>query len=560
MRIPIEKESGVPLYQQIGSHLRQAIMAGRLPAGTRLPAARRLAADLGVSRITVETAYADLEADGLVVRQMGSGSYVLPIEPISPGRGSGAREWPAWQRAAVRGAVDTDADARAHAHAHARAHVSYAVTATGTDTDVGPGTDASTATGTGTNVATGTDTDIGTGVEADIDTDTDVDIRADIAPWAASPVLPQGTISFTGFGDPRLFRMEEFSTAIRQVLRRDGTSSLHVDDPRGYGPLRASVAHILTSQGVDADPGNVLITSGSQQGISLVVQLLIRAGETVVTENPTYDGALRLFRAQGARVIVCPTDARGMQVEALEEILQKHRPKLIYTIPNFQNPTGASLSIPRRRALVALADRYNVPILEDDFVGDLRYEGQIQPALKAFDPGGRVIYAGTFSKLLMPGLRVGFLVVEGPVYRCLAELKSVNDLWTATLFQRALESYVTVGRYHAHLRRLCRVYRRRRDQMVEAVQRYLPGCAPELVPQGGLFLWVRLPERVSALELLPLARRHGVDFTPGDRFFPRPDEGKSFVRLNFAVATPEEIDEGMRRLGRALERLVARVP
>lgn len=328
-----------------------------------------------------------------------------------------------------------------------------------------------------------------------------------------------------------------------------------MDDPRGYAPLRESVAHILTSQGIDADPDHVLITSGSQQAISLVVQLVVKAGDTVVTENPTYDWALQLFRAQGARVIGCPTDARGMQVEALEEILRRHRPRLIYTIPNFQNPTGASLSLPRRRALVALADRYIVPVLEDDFVGDLRYDGQTQPALKAFDPGGRVIYAGTFSKLLMPGLRVGFLVVEGPVYRRLVELKRVNDLWTATLFQRTLEAYVTVGRYHAHLRRLCRVYRKRRDRMVEAVGRFLPECTPELVPQGGLFLWVRLPEGLTAAKLLPLARREGVDFTPGARFFCRPGEGESYLRLNFAVATTDEIEEGMSRLGRALERL-----
>lgn len=497
MRIPIDKESGVPLYQQIGSHLRQSILAGRLPAGTRLPAARRLAADLGVSRITVETAYADLEADGLVVRRMGSGSFVLPMVPLPPGRNRDPGRWPAWQEDAVGTHVAEIADGDEVPHG---AHLD-------------PGRE------------------------------------------AASQGVP-GIISFAGFGDPRLFRTEEFASVIRQVIRRDGTSSFHVDDPRGYAPLRESVAQILTSQGIDADPAHVLITSGSQQAISLVVQLLVKPGETVVAENPTYDWALQLFRAHGARVIGCPTDPWGMQVEALEEILRRHRPKLIYTIPNFQNPTGASLSLPRRRALVALADRYNVAILEDDFVGDLRYDGQTQPALKAFDPGGRVIYAGTFSKLLMPGLRVGFLVVEGPVYRRLAELKRVNDLWTATLLQRALEAYVTVGRYHAHLRRLCRTYRKRRDRMVEAVGDWLPGCAPVLVPQGGLFLWVRLPQGVPAAKLLPLALRQGVEFTPGARFFCRPQEGEGYMRLNFAVTTTDEIDEGIRRLGRALQELL----
>ena len=348
---------------------------------------------------------------------------------------------------------------------------------------------------------------------------------------------------------------KSFTRPSRQVIRRDGARSLDVDDPRGYTPLRESIGHILSSQGVVAHPDSVLITSGSQQALTLVVQLLLKAGDTVITENPTYDGALRLFRAQGVRVVSCPTDARGMQVDALEALVKQHQPKLIYTIPNFQNPTGASLSIPRRRALVALADRFNIPVVEDDFVGDLRYEGQTQPALKALDPGGRVIYVGTFSKLLMPGLRIGYLVVEGPVYRRLVELKRFNDLCTGTLIQRALEAYVTVGRYHAHLRRLCRVYRKRRDHMIQAVERHLSGCTVAVPPHGGLFVWLRLPRELSATELLPVALQEGVEFTPGSRFFANAGEGERYLRLNFAVATLEEIDVGVRRLQGALERL-----
>jgi GntR family transcriptional regulator/MocR family aminotransferase len=236
-------------------------------------------------------------------------------------------------------------------------------------------------------------------------------------------------------------------------------------------------------------------------------------------------------------------------------LLQQQHPKLIYTIPNFQNPTGACLSLPRRRQLIALADRYNIPILEDDFVGDLRYEGRAQPALKALDPGGRVIYVGTFSKMIMPGLRVGFLVAEGPIFELLGQLKRVSDLMTSTLTQRALEVYVTVGRYQAHVRRSCQVYRRRRDAIVQAISCYLPAGAQVLAPQGGLFVWLRLPEGASALRLLPLAAEEGVEYAPGPRFFPHPPEGEPYIRLNFATQTPEDIDQGIRRLGRALQRL-----
>jgi GntR family transcriptional regulator/MocR family aminotransferase len=211
------------------------------------------------------------------------------------------------------------------------------------------------------------------------------------------------------------------------------------------------------------------------------------------------------------------------------------------------------LSSSRRRDLLVLADRYNVPILEDDFVGDLRYEGRAQPSLKSLDPGGRVIYANTFSKMLMPGLRVGFLLVEGPVYERLVEFKRVQDLATSTLIQRALEAYVTVGRYQAHLRRSCQIFRKRRDAMIGAIQRSLPAGVHFDAPHGGLFLWVRLPDKLSASDLLPLARQEGVDFMPGDRFFPDGDRGRDWMRLNFVLQSPEDIEEGIKRLGRAIE-------
>jgi len=362
-------------------------------------------------------------------------------------------------------------------------------------------------------------------------------------------------ISFTGVGDPRQFPLKEFAKTIQDVLRRDGVAALEYGPfDCGYSPLRETIIHVLASQGIQARPQEVLITSGSQQALALTCQVLLKAGDVVLVEKPTYNLALELFRTLGLKIVGMPVDEMGMQVDGLEPLLQQHHPKLIYTIPNFQNPSGACLSGARRRQLLALVDRYNVPILEDDFAGDLRYEGRAQPAIKALDGGGRVIFVGTFSKMLMPGLRVGYLLANGPIFERLSHQKQVQDLTTSPIMQRVLDLYVTVGRYQAHLRRSTRLYRSRRDAMLSAIRQYLPGVTL-IPPQGGLFMWLKLPDGVSSLDLLPLALEAGVEFAPGTRFFSNPAEGEAFLRLNFASRTEEEIHLGIQRLSTALHRI-----
>jgi GntR family transcriptional regulator / MocR family aminotransferase len=490
MRIPLDRQSEVPLYQQIETYLRQGILSGSLAPETRLPASRQLAHDLGVNRITVENAYAELEADGMVYSRVGSGTYVLtpPSLPSLPTT-DGEPVWPLWQQT-VRAKSASLNLARQDEHGRSR--------------------------------------------------------RADLISFAG------------GSGDSHLFPAEEFRKVLQNVMRRDGIAAMDYGERNGYAPLRATIAHVLASQGLQTRPENILITSGSQQAISLVSQLLLNPGDTLLVENPTYSGALDLFRALGFKAVGIPVDGQGMQVEKLEKLLQQYHPKLIYTIPNFHNPTGTCLNGSRRRQLIVLADRYNVPILEDDFVGDLRYEGRTQPALKALDTGGRVIYVSTFSKMLMPGLRVGFLVADGPVYDCLVGLKRVNDLAASTLIQRALEAYVTVGRYQSHLRRSCQIFRTRRDAMLAALERHLPSGFHLDPPLGGLFLWLQLPEGLSADALLPLARAEGVDFTPGSGFFVDGAEGRDWLRLNFVVQPPNEIESGIERLSKAIQKLKVR--
>ena len=488
MRIPLDHQSNMPLYQQIEGYLRQGILSGSLAPETRLPASRQLAVDLGVNRITVENAYAGLEADGLIFSRVGSGTYVLAPAalPALPESG-GAASWPLWQQ---------------NVAAQAAAYQS-------------------------------------------------------VAPGELLQSSPHPhPISFAGgISDTHLFPAEDFRKVLQTVMRRDGIAAMDYGERNGYAPLRDTIAHILASQGLNTRPENILITAGSQQAIALAAQLVLRPGDSILVESPTYSGALDLFRALGFQIVGIPVDGQGMQVEKLEKLLQQHHPRLIYTIPNFHNPTGTCLSGPRRRQLIVLADRYNIPILEDDFVGDLRYEGHAQPALKALDPGGRVIHVSTFSKMLMPGLRVGYLVAEGPVYESLVHLKRFNDLATSSLIQRALEAYVTVGRYQVHLRRSCQIFRKRRDAMLAAIQRHLPPGVCVDPPQGGLFLWLQLPDSLSADDLLPLACAAGVDFVPGSSFYPNADDGRDRLRLNFVVQPPEEIEEGVRRLGLAVKKL-----
>ena len=245
-------------------------------------------------------------------------------------------------------------------------------------------------------------------------------------------------------------------------------------------------------------------------------------------------------------------DDEGLLLEPLEHALRTTHPRLIYTIPTFHNPTGTSLSTRRRHELVALAQLYNVPILEDDFAGDLRYDGHTKPALKALDPDGTVIYVNTFSKALVPGLRIGFLVADGPVYEQLLIHKRTGDRASSELMQRALEAYISVGRYQTHLRRVCRTYRQRRDSMHQALQESMPAGVTWQRPAGGLFLWLTLPDSIEADQLLPAALNAGVSFVPGSAFY-ADERPSASLRLNFSVNPPDKIAAGMQRLSAVIK-------
>jgi 2-aminoadipate transaminase len=373
-------------------------------------------------------------------------------------------------------------------------------------------------------------------------------------------VQKPGIISFAGgLPAPEVFPVARVRECCLRVLDQDGRAALQYSPTEGYQPLREFLAAGMERQGVPAGADNVLITSGSQQALDLLAKLLINPGDRIVVEAPTYLGALQAFNVFGAAYVGLPVDEDGLRMEAVEDVLRS-APKFMYILPNFQNPAGVTLSRSRREKLVHLAEKYGVPIVEDDPYGQLRYEGQGLPSLIALDhaqPQGsaNVIYLSTFSKTLAPGLRLGWIVAPRDIIAKLVQIKQGADLHTSSFDQRVAYEVAREGFLDTHVQSIRDVYRQRRDAMLNALREMLP---PEVVwthPQGGLFLWATLPRPFDSRKLLEVALAEGVAFVPGDCFYADGggDLGRRQMRLNFSYVDPERIHEGVRRLAAALQ-------
>ncbi len=375
-------------------------------------------------------------------------------------------------------------------------------------------------------------------------------------------------ISFAGgLPAPEVFPVEEMAVAADRVLRDFGPQALQYSTTEGYRPLRDWLAQFTSTPDLTVSPDNILITSGSQQALDLLGKIFINAGDRLVVEAPTYMGALQAWNAYEAEYLAVPSDEQGMITAELVQALQVG-PKLIYSLPTFQNPTGVTLTLERRRQLVELAGRYGVPIIEDDAYGQLRFEGDHLPTLLALagpapthSPGlydGDVIYLSTFSKILVPGLRLAWVVAPLEVIRKLVQAKQGADLHSATFNQMIAYEAVRDGFLQQHLPAMRRVYRERREVMLAALAEHFPPGVHWTRPDGGLFLWVTLPEGVDAAALLPAALAAKVAFVPGAPMFPN-GGGENTLRLNFSNATPEKIREGIARLGRVLHEKLSRI-
>ena len=361
-------------------------------------------------------------------------------------------------------------------------------------------------------------------------------------------------ISFAGgLPAPELFPVASTARAAQELLAEDGPAALQYSVTEGLPALRAWICmHLAETIGLHASPDQVLITNGSQQGLDLLAKVLVDPGDTVVVENPAYLGALQAFRSYEAHVVGVPADEEGMRADELRRVLagSARPPKFLYLIANFQNPTGTSLSPQRRADLVALAAEFGVPVIEDDPYGRLRYTGAPQSALGALPGACDWVYLGTSSKIMAPGLRVAWLVTpDRGLYEKLVSAKQAADLHTSIFTQQLVWWYVRQPDVlAAHVAQLCTAYRRRRDVMLAALERCLPAGCTWTRPEGGMFLWVRLPESCDTLELLRAATEHNVAFVPGESFWVGPPV-RHTLRLNFSNATEARIEEGIRRLG-----------
>ncbi len=525
----------VPLYAQIRERLALLIRRGDLAAGTRLPPERELAEMLHVNRTTVVRAYSDLAAAGLVHAHVGRGTVVQAAsEPVrNPAKVSfagrnaaslpAAFPWMAYLREAnIGGAPETPLGAASQPISLVnRPEVSQGDT-----------------------------------LLADV---VALAARADVISLAA------------GTPDPAFYPVDKFCAVLTAQLRGEGGHLLQHCPIEGLGSLRASLAFWLNrrwqelslasglaaSQGITLEPEHLMVLSGSQQGLWLVARALLAPGDTVLVETPTYLGALRVFAAAGLRIIAVACDGEGMEPEALRSALERYRPRLIYCLPTFQNPSGTTMSLERRLMLLELAQRSQTPILEDDPYGELFYVDEPPPPLAALDQSGSVMYLGTCSKMLFPGVRLGWIAAPRPVIAQLGLLRQYIDLHANTPAQVALDGFLREGVLSAHLARVRARYREKRDLLSDTLETAAHGLLRWQKPDGGYYLWCALEGGLQARDLQEEAARLGVAFVPGDAFYLGAG-GESHLRLNFTGPGADSLQEGARRLGLALERLARR--
>jgi DNA-binding transcriptional MocR family regulator len=489
MSVQLIRQTDRPLYLQVAEQLRRQIENGELTPYTRLPASRTLAKKLGVNRITIVNAYAELEAEGLVTSRVGSGTFVAANQN-TPHPLPETSDLPLWHGPLPR------------------------------------------------------------------------------RPWNANQMIAEmmrlarqpGVISFAG-GTPssEFLPVNDFRRALNEALRRDGTAALQYEDAAGHLPLRETIADYLQQQNIHITGHDILITSGCQQALDLTVSVLTRSDESVVAvEDPCYLGFLDILATRRMTPVGVPVDAEGMQIEPLEQIILRYRPRLIYTTPTFHNPTGVSLSLARRSALLEVATRHGVPILEDVSYDELRYQGQPLPSLKSLDTADIVYYAGGFSKTLIPGIRIGYLAAPTAWQERVVAAKQTADILTSPLNQYALNIYLQSGHFAEHICQVRRAYHERRDAILAAARQYFPAGAIWRCPEGGIYVWIEMPSSgPTATDLYLAAINYNVAFAIGS-VFSASDSFAHAMRLNFASCSPQEIEEGMRRLGKAWKELLGR--
>lgn len=362
-------------------------------------------------------------------------------------------------------------------------------------------------------------------------------------------------ISFAGgLPAPELFPIKEIIEVNRLVLEEDGQAALQYATTEGYAPLREWIAKRMNStRGTNFDADNILITHGSQQAIDLSGKVFLDEGDTVLCESPTYLAAISAFKAYGCRFQEVPTDDCGMIPDALERIIETtERVKIIYVISDFQNPTGRSWSLERRKQLAAIAEKHQVVVIEDNPYGELRFEGEALPSVKSFDKTGCVLCMGTFSKIFCPGYRIGWIAGDKRAIANYILVKQGADLQCNTIAQREISKYLELYDIEKHIEKIREVYRKRRDITIKSMEAEFPQGVTFTKPQGGLFAWVELPPHINARDVLVKCLEKNVAFVPGGSFFPNGGKENTF-RINFSNMPEDRLVEGIKCLARVLK-------
>jgi len=365
--------------------------------------------------------------------------------------------------------------------------------------------------------------------------------------------IDEKAINFaSGTPNAELFPVAQFKEVINEVLDRDMGYAFGYQDSQGYIPLRESLVDYLKHYHIRTSIENIQIISGAQQGIDLVSKALLKHNDVVFVEAPTYTGAIATFKSRGAKIVEIPMDYDGMNIEYLNEALKKHRPKFIYTMPNFQNPTGYSYSEEKKQALMEIADQYRTLIIEDDYASELNFGDQPKQSLKSNDKDGSVIYIKSFSKILMPGLRLGFMIIPIRFSQKILMAKHTTDISTSGLTQRAFDLFIRKGMWEDQLKNMRDIYLKRYDQMIESVDTYFPDVVTCHTPDGGINFWFEIPDACEARTFYEEAANSGVAIVPGDLFYSGTFHKNAF-RLSTASLYPDAIDIGIEKLGDVLK-------
>jgi len=492
--VPIQLTGHGPKYLQIAGQIKRKIENGELQPGDRLLPIRRLAEELSVNTVTIVKAYEQLQGIGLVTKIKGSGVYVGAL----------------FRRGTRNQAISFENE---------------------------PET-----------------------VSDDLNNDElYLDNEIELMQLGSLVLTKEQTNFATSTPTSDLFPVKAFKQALNTVLDRDGGAAFEYDVSNGYLPLREQVSAMFKSRyGILTPVDRLQIISGAQQGIDIAAKALLNPGDRVLVEDPTYTGALAVFKSRGAQIVGIPMENDGIDIEYLKKSIAFYKPKVLYIMPDYQNPTTCSYSSEKRQTIIDIAHRSDCYIIEDDCLSELTFSTSERPKpLKTYDRGNneRVIYIKSFSKLLMPGLRIGFLSAPREIYRDILQAKHLTDIASSGLIQRAFDNYLRLGEWEQHLDQIRNLFHRRQSRLLKAVRNQLPSCTHFEAPNGGLNLWIPLPQGIRASDVYKAAAHEGVLCTPGNVFCAGNRDYNDHLRLSIAAVAEEQIDKGIKTIAQVLHNL-----